>query len=128
MTVCAPTFSAQTTKAPVVLSVAPITLSPIRLLTGSGSPVSMDSSIALLPSVTVPSTGTFSPGRTRSVSPTWTWHNGTSSSRPSAPIRRAVLGAKPSNNLIAAEVSDLAFSSNSCPIKVSEMITEAASK
>ena len=41
-----------------------------RLLhTGIGSPVIMDSSTLLDPSVTVPSTGTFSPGRTRRRSP-----------------------------------------------------------
>ena len=34
-------------------------LSPKRLVTGTGSPVSMDSSTALRPSVTTPSTGTF---------------------------------------------------------------------
>ena len=34
--------------------------------TGIGSPVSIDSSTALVPSTTTPSTGTRSPGRTRS--------------------------------------------------------------
>ena len=71
-TVCDPIFSARITSAPLVLSVAPISLSPARLVTGIGSPVSIDSSTALLPSMAIPSTGTFSPGRTRSVSPTWT--------------------------------------------------------
>ena len=69
-TVAAPTFSERITSAPLVLSVAPISLSPTRLVTGKGSPVSMDSSTTLLPSVTTPSTGTFSPGRTRSRSST----------------------------------------------------------
>ena len=68
--VCAPTRSERMTNAPLVLSVAPISLSPGPLLTGSGSPVSMDSSTALWPSITTPSTGTFSPGRTRRASPT----------------------------------------------------------
>ena len=45
---------------------------PARFATGIGSPVSIDSSTALLPSMTTPSTGTFSPGRTRSTSPGWT--------------------------------------------------------
>ena len=35
------------------------------LRTGSGSPVNIDSSTWLAPSMTTPSTGTFSPGRTR---------------------------------------------------------------
>ena len=65
-----PTFSERTTRLPLVLMVAPITLSPGRLVTGNGSPVSMDSSRALSPSSTTPSTGTFSPGRTRNASPT----------------------------------------------------------
>src|SRR5256885_7653499 len=103
-TVSEPIRSERMTSAPLVLSVAPMTLSPARLLTGSGSPVSMDSSIELLPSCTMPSTGTFSPGRMRSRSPTCTWLSGTSSSLPSALMRRAVLGASPSSDLIAAEV------------------------
>ncbi|MEY3252550.1 MAG: hypothetical protein RL227_1523, partial [Pseudomonadota bacterium] len=69
-TVAEPTCSDCITSAPLVFSVAPISLSPTRLLTGRGSPVSIDSSSALLPSTTTPSTGTFSPGRTRSRSPT----------------------------------------------------------
>ena len=65
-----PTRSERIVRLPVVFSVAPITLSPARLVTGTGSPVSIDSSTALEPSTTTPSTGTFSPGRTRSTSPT----------------------------------------------------------
>jgi len=71
-TVAEPTCSERITSAPLVFRVAPISLSPTRLVTGSGSPVSIDSSSALLPSMTTPSTGTFSPGRTRSRSPTCT--------------------------------------------------------
>ena len=68
--VCEPIFSERITRLPLVFNVAPITGSPGRLVTGMGSPVNIDSSTALLPSVTAPSTGTFSPGRTRSRSPT----------------------------------------------------------
>ena len=46
-TVAAPTCSERITSAPLVFSVAPISLSPARLVTGSGSPVSIDSSTAL---------------------------------------------------------------------------------
>ena len=127
-TVSEPIRSERMTSAPLVLSVAPMTLSPTRLLTGSGSPVSMDSSIELLPSCTMPSTGTFSPGRMRSRSPTCTWLSGTSSSLPSALMRRAVLGASPSSDLIAAEVWERALSSSTWPSSVSEMMTAAASK
>ncbi len=64
-----PTRSARMTKLPVVLRVAPVTWAPAAFSTGIGSPVSIDSSTALRPSSTTPSTGTFSPGRTRSRSP-----------------------------------------------------------
>ena len=127
-TVADPTWSDRITSAPLVLSVAPMSLSPTRLVIGSGSPVSIDSSTALLPSTTSPSTGTFSPGRTRSLSPTWTWVSGTSSSWPSAAMRRAVFGARPSSDLMAAEVCERAFSSRICPNSVNEMMTTAASK
>ena len=127
-TVAEPTCSERITSAPLVFIVAPINLSPARLLTGMGSPVSIDSSSALLPSTTMPSTGTFSPGRTRSRSPTCTLASGTSSSVPSAAMRLAVLGARPSSDLMAAEVCDRALSSSIWPNRVSEMMTAAASK
>ena len=44
--------------------------SPSAFATGIDSPVTMDSSTKELPSVTTPSTGIFSPGRTRKRSPT----------------------------------------------------------
>ncbi|MCY1208243.1 hypothetical protein D9M72_198620 [compost metagenome] len=111
-TVWEPTFSDRMTRLPDVFIVAPMTRSPTRLVVGMGSPVIIDSSTALEPSVTTPSTGTFSPGRTRSRSPTWTWVSGTSSSAPSGPIRLAVLGASPSSDLMAAEVWERALSSS----------------
>ncbi len=132
-TICAsmvelPTFCACITRLPWLLRVAPIRLSPARFMIGTGSPVNIDSSTALSPSTTKPSTGTFSPGRTRSLSPLCTWVRGMSSSLPSALIRRAVLGARPSSDLIAAEVCERALSSSIWPSRVSEMITAAASK
>ena len=127
-TVAEPTCSERMTRAPLVFIVAPMSVSPTRLVTGSGSPVSIDSSSALLPSTTTPSTGTFSPGRTRSRSPTWTCESGTSDSVPSGAIRRAVFGARPSSDLIAAEVCERAFSSRIWPSSVNEMMTAAASK
>ncbi len=69
-TVLDPTRSERTTRVPDVFIVAPMTLSPTCLLTGIDSPVIMDSSTELWPSTTTPSTGVFSPGRTRSRSPT----------------------------------------------------------
>ena len=112
-TVSEPTLSARMISAPVPFRVAPITLAPGVFSIGIGSPVSIDSSTLERPSSTSPSTGTFSPGRTRSRSPTCTCVNGMSSSLPSAPTRRAVLGASRSSALSAAEVLERAFSSSS---------------
>ena len=72
--------------------VPPITFSPMPLVTGIDSPVTMDSSMALRPSRISPSRGTRSPGRTRSFSPTATCSRLTSSSVPSTLIRLAILG------------------------------------
>jgi len=127
-TVSAPIFSARITRLPVPFRVAPMTLAPGSLSTGIGSPVSMDSSTWLRPSSTSPSTGTFSPGRTRRRSPTCTCDSGMSCSPPSSSIRRAVFGARPSRARIAAEVCERAFSSSTWPSRVSETITAAASK
>ena len=127
-TVAEPTLSARITKLPVPLRVAPITLDPTVFSTGVGSPVSIDSSTWERPSTTSPSTGTFSPGRTRRRSPTWTCASSTSSSVPSSRRRRAVFGASPSNAFNAVEVFERARSSSSCPSRVRDTITAAASK
>ncbi len=92
-TVSLPTLVARMRKEPVLFSVAPITGSPGLRTTGSGSPVSMLSSTADEPSMTTPSTGTFSPGRTRTTSPTRTSSIGSSPSLPSRSTR-AVRGCK----------------------------------
>ena len=60
-----PTFSARITRLPVWFIVPPIARAPGSFVTGIDSPVTIDSSTAPLPSVTTPSTGTRSPGRTR---------------------------------------------------------------
>ncbi len=110
------------------LTVAPIRRSPLVFSTGIGSPVTMASSTALLPSVTMPSTGTFSPGRMRNRSPGCTCSSGMSSSLPSSRTMRAVFGASPSSNLIAALVWPRARNSSTCPSNTSVVITAAASK
>jgi hypothetical protein len=126
--VSAPTRSARISRLPVPFTVAPMRRSPLRFSAGIGSPVTIDSSTALTPSVTVPSTGTFSPGRTRSTSPGCTASSGISSSRPSSRTMRAVLGARPSSILMAALVRLRARSSITCPSSTSAVITAAASK
>ena len=69
----------------------------------------MDSSTELAPSMTTPSTGIFSPGRTRSRSPTWIASRLTSCSEPLDERRRAVFGASPSRAVIAPLVRLRAF-------------------
>jgi hypothetical protein len=110
------------------LTVAPMTRSPGFFSTGMGSPVIMDSSIALAPSSTTPSTGTFSPGRTRSRSPTCTLSSATSSSVPSPRTRRAVFGARFRSARTAAPVRLRAESSRTWPRRISVVMTAAGSK
>ena len=123
-----PILSARITSAPLWFIVPPITVSATVFVTGMDSPVTIDSSSAERPSSTTPSTGTFSPGRTRSRSPTAIRSSETSSSLPSSAMRRAVLGARLSSALIAPEVRSRARSSRTCPSSTRVVITAAASK
>ena len=123
-----PTRSARITNPPVPFTVAPMTRSPGFFSTGIGSPLTIASSTALLPSSTTPSTGTFSPGRTRRRSPGFTASSDTSSSAPSSRTRRAVFGAKPRSNRMAAPVRPRARSSSTCPSRTRVTIAAAASK
>ena len=126
--VSAPTRLASITREPVPLMVAPVTASPATFSTGIGSPEIIDSSTEERPSTTLPSTGTLSPGRTRSRSPTFTSSSGISSSVPSARITRAVLGARSSSARIAEPVRSRAPSSMIWPSSTSTTMTAPASK
>ncbi len=79
-----PTLPASMMKPPVWVHGTPDQVAPTALVTGIDSPVIIDSSTELRPSSIVPSTGTFSPGRTLSLSPTATASSPMSSSVPSA--------------------------------------------
>ncbi len=112
-----PTRSAIITKLLLPLTVPAVTRSPGPFSTGIGSPVSIDSSTALWPATTVPSTGTFSPGRTRRRSPGSMAASGTSRSALAAgpepgARRRAVGGVRSSRARSAAEVRPRARSSS----------------
>jgi len=107
--------------------VAPMTWSPAVFSTGMLSPVSMLSSTADLPSVTTPSTGIFSPGRTRTWSPTTTCSRGISTTAPSRSTL-AVFGARPTRAVIAAAVCFFAFASIHLPASTSARITSEVSK
>ena len=73
-----PAAVTRTTRLPSRLSVPPITASPVDLRTGSGSPVSMDSSTPPAPLSTTPSAGTAVPGRTNTRSSVFSSLAGTS--------------------------------------------------
>ncbi len=126
--VSSPTFWASMTRPPVPLIVAPMTSSPGPFSAGSGSPVTIDSSTLLFPSRTTPSTGIFSPGRTRSLSPLFTSSRDTSSSLPSSRMRRALFAAMPRSWVRALLVWLRARSSRTWPSRTSVTITAAASK
>ncbi len=98
-------------------------------VTGMDSPVTMDSSTALRPSTISPSTGTFSPGRTRRRSPTATLSRLTSSSVPSGVMRRAILGARSSRARMAPPVRSRARQLQHLAERAPERVmTAAASK
>ena len=115
-----------------MFSVAPMTVSPGCFSTGIDSPVSIDSSTDELPCSTTPSTGTFSPGRTRTASPTWTIATGTSRSTPvgwpfsSSSTTRAVLACRPISRLMAALVWPLARASSQRPSRIRAMMMTRA--
>ena len=96
-----PTRSACMRKLLIPFKVPPITRSLTALATGIGSPAIIDSSTELAPSTTRPSTGTFSPGRTRSRSPIAIRSSGMDNSVPSLPTRTASTGVKCSSARIA---------------------------
>ena len=76
--VSSPTLSARHFKYPEIFDVADVTSLPTVLSTGMLSPVTAASLTALLPSITIPSTGIFSPGLTINISPFFTSLTGTS--------------------------------------------------
>ena len=100
---------------------------PITFSTGILSPVNIDSSIAVEPSITSPSTGSFSPGLTNIISPKTTSSTGISTSFPSL-IIVAVFGTNPINFLIASDVFPFEIASKYFPNVISVNIVTAASK
>ncbi len=126
-TVSPPTFSARMTSEPLPFTVPPISCAPVAFSTGTDSPVTIDSSTALRPSSTAPSTGTRPPGFTRSRSPTCTSSSGTSTSPPSSLSRVARGGARPNRARMAVPVPARARNSKTCPSRTSTVMTAAAS-
>ena len=107
--------------------VAALTLSPSALSTGMLSPVRAASFTALLPSMTMPSTGMLSPGRTTKTSPGCTSSMSTSTSAPSR-SSTAVLGASRIRLFKASVVLPLLRASSILPMVISAGIMAADSK
>ena len=122
----APMRVARTRSAPVRLTVPPTTSSPVRRSMGSGSPVSIDSSMLPCPSTMVPSAAMDSPGRTRNSSPVMRLEMGSSSSPP-VRTTRTVWGRSESRRSSAAEARPFARSSSHCPVTMSAMMPMTAS-
>ena len=125
--VSSPTLLAVHFIKPEVLIVAAETLSPSALSTGILSPVSADSSTALTPSTTTPSTGMLSPGRTTNVSPIRTVSMGTCSSVPSL-TTVAILGESFIRLFSASVVFPLERASSILPTVIKVRIIAADSK
>ena len=122
-----PTFSALNLIVPFLFILAPTTELPIFFSTGILSPVNIDSSTEVWPSITVPSTGILEPGLTIIISPTSTSSIGISISLSSLTII-AVLGLSPINFFIASPVLPFARDSKYLPSKTNVIITPALSK
>ena len=126
-TVSRPTDTAVNLTAPMPFTVPVYRWSPSSFSTGTASPVSIDSSTAVVPSVISPSTGTRSPGRNTIVSPLVT---SAISILVGSPFRMitAVAGCKPISFLIASEVLPRALASSHRPSSMRPIIAADTSK
>ena len=136
MELSSPTLAARISKAPYWLTVPEETLSPADLSTGRLSPVITAWLMEVCPARITPSTGTVSPGRTRSRSPTRTSSAGTIFSPPSARTRAVWGMSRTSFSIPAWALATVSSSSRppSCMMKAtspaaksSPMHTEAIS-
>ena len=122
-----PTATARARSALFLLIVAPTSLSPGPLCAGRLSPVTLDSSTSLSPSMTSASTGIFAPGRISSRSPTATSAVGTSTGSPSR--RTTALGGERSSSArIESDAPPRARISNQCPSNTNVASIAPASK
>ena len=104
-----------------------MTLSPEDFSTGMLSPVRALSSTEVMPSRMTPSTGILAPGRTITVSPSFSSSTGISISSPLLSTV-AVFGARSKSLLIASEVFPLDLASRYFPTVISVRIIDADSK
>ena len=125
--VSSPTFTALISNTVFPLIVPPVIISSFDLSTGIGSPVIILSSMTALPSFITPSTGIFSPGLTRRISPALTCSRGISTSFPLV-TSLATGGTRFNKALMAELVFPCAFNSRTWPIRTRVIMTAEASK
>ena len=125
--VAAPTRRARTVSDPLLQSVPAVTSEPLVFSTGIGSPESMLSSTAAVPSVTVPSTGMRSPGRTSRRSSGRMSAIGTGREVPSEFSSIASVGCRPIRARNASPVCRLLRASIYLPVSTKAMIMAAPS-
>ena len=125
--VSSPARSQATSSEPCRFTVPAKTRAPGVFSTGIGSPVSIDSSTLPAPLRTTPSTGSRSPGRTRTSSPGRTRAIGTSRSAPPS-TRCAISGRRPSSRPSASCVRPFARSSRWRPSSAKATMTADVSK
>ena len=126
--VSSPTLVALHLIKPDLLIVEPNTSLSTVTSFGTLSPVSADSSIALLPSITIPSVGILSPGLTTKTSPIVTFEISTTFSVPFASIIVAVFGASFISPFRASVVFPLENDSSILPSVINVRIIAADSK
>ena len=116
---------ARSSKASPALAAPLRTIAPRTWVTGSDSPVSADSSTVACALCTAPSTGTSSPARTSTTSPTASRPTGTSS-QPSPPRRWAMLGIRSSSAVSSRRARRDAIASSALPPESISAITAPA--
>ncbi len=124
--VSAPIFVALKVNVPVLLMVAPMTVSPLFFSTGMLSPVIIDSSTEECPEMTLPSTGIFCPGLTMMMSPTRTSSMGIFISF-LLRMTSAVFAWSPMSFLMASLVFPFAIASKYLPRRMNAMRSAATS-
>ena len=126
MVVSSPTRSTSMSTDPYMLTVPEDTRSPTPTSRGTDSPVSMELFTDVAPDVTIPSTGTTSPGTMRTVSPSTTSSTGTVVSTPFL-TTLAAAGFMPTSLIMLAFAWLTVASSRKPPICMIMAISAAAS-
>ena len=111
------TFSTLILITPDVFKHPDVTSVPTLADTGTGSPVTVDVSIIVSPSVITPSRGIRSPGRTSKISPSSASSASITDTSPCSSTRLTTSGRISITSMIWERLRSTAFSSNNSPIR-----------